>query len=210
MYGQTSIVQQGPESIGLQYEYEVRGRGVVMGSWGANQATSVQAIGLGTASFAYRGPGQSQPISDGSHTLQHNLLGIGARADSPSSTTTSASDAGELSTLAATDEPTSRYARAEDGTLLSQRGADGRRNYLFDGEGSVVGLTDTTGQLTATYRYYHTPVATPPRTPPRASPTPSALSAPTPLQSDGVICGGPNLTAGTFYDADRRTIHVAG
>lgn len=84
------------------------------------------------APLAYRGAGQSQLVKDGPATVQQNLLGIGVRGTG-----------------------TTYYPRAADGTLISQRTPTRakRRNYLYDADGSVIGLTDRDGALTTTYRY---------------------------------------------------------
>jgi RHS repeat-associated protein len=50
-------------------------------------------------------------------------------------------------------EGTTSYTRDQDGTLVSQRAPAGRFYYLFDGLGSVVALTDSAGNVAATYKY---------------------------------------------------------
>lgn len=45
------------------------------------------------------------------------------------------------------------YTRDPDGKLISQRTPTGRHYYLFDALGSVVGLTNASGEVVARYRY---------------------------------------------------------
>lgn len=83
---------------------------------------------------AFRGLGTAEMTLDGPHTLQHSLPG--------------------LTRIWSSSLGARYYARADDGTLISQRTATGRHNYLYDGEDSVVALVDaTTGAVTNSYRY---------------------------------------------------------
>lgn len=102
-------------------------------------------------------------------TVQHNALGISARGTG-----------------------TTFYPRAADGTLISQRTPDegGRRNYLYDGDGSVVGLTDSYGQLRTSYRY--DPYGHPQNKTSTGDENPFGYGGAymAGLGSDGVLCGG--------------------
>jgi YD repeat-containing protein len=96
----------------------------------ADQPTSVGVWTLGGApqQLAYRGAGQSQLIRDGALTIQNNSLGISARGQT-------------------------HYARATDGTLLTERTPSGAFNYLYDATGSVIALANSTGTVTTRYTY---------------------------------------------------------
>lgn len=79
----------------------------------------------------FRGADQSQVVREGTAVIRHNQLGMSARGPD-------------------------RYTHATDGTVISQRStlsATRRRNYLYDGLGSVVGLTDQNGALKTSYTY---------------------------------------------------------
>lgn len=139
------------------------------------------------AALGYRGAGQSQLIKDGAATVQQNRLGIGARG------------AG-----------TTYYPRANDGTLISERprNPDGtpsnvaRRNYLYDASDSVVGLTDTSGDLKTSYRY--DPHGHPQNKNPTGDENPFGYAGTymAGLGTDGVLCGGVNLGPEGPYDAE--------
>jgi RHS repeat-associated protein len=65
------------------------------------------------------------------------------------------SSAGDQPTDAATGsvKKSTLWTKDNLGTLVSQRSASGTHYYLFDGLGSVVGLTDSSGRLVNTYKY---------------------------------------------------------
>ena len=48
---------------------------------------------------------------------------------------------------------TTSFTRDPTGRLIGERRPDGRYYYLFDGLGSITGLTNSTGALVRTYRY---------------------------------------------------------
>jgi hypothetical protein len=87
-------------------------------------------------------------------------------------------------------------------TLLSQRAPSGRRNYLYTGEGSVIGLTDTAGELQTSYSY--DPYGHPPNLSSLGDENPfgyrGAYTAG--VQTAGVIWGAPNQDGGGYYDAE--------
>lgn len=174
----------------------------------AGQATSVQNAGRFTAALGFRGPGQDELVKDGAQNLQHNALGLGARTN-----TAARGDSGTIGiqsscggdTAAAEQTAASatyHYARTVDGTVLSQRGPAGRRNYLCDAQGSVVGLTDPEGALRT--RYSYDPYGHPPNLDELGDPNPfgwqGAYTAG--VSDDGIVCGGPNLIGDAFYDAE--------
>ncbi len=97
----------------------------------ANQPTHLGMTGFSgdDNTLAYRGGGLSELVREGGSVVRHNVLGIGGRGST-------------------------QYVRAADGTVLSQRPTSGeRRNFLYDGAGSVTGLTDAGGTVRASYGY---------------------------------------------------------
>jgi RHS repeat-associated protein len=71
-------------------------------------------------------------IADGSDTFKYNAGGLGTK-------TTGATSA--------------YYTRDPDGQLLSDRTTGGTYNYIFDGLGSIVALTNSSGTVSKTYSY---------------------------------------------------------
>lgn len=84
--------------------------------------TKVLTIGASPTSILYLGAGQDRWIKEGTSDIQHNVLGFGSRG-------------------------TTKYTRDEAGTLVSRRNGAARGYYLTDALGSVVGLTDSSGNL---------------------------------------------------------------
>jgi YD repeat-containing protein len=59
-----------------------------------------------------------------------------------------------LRVISATDPSgTAYYVRDNSGQLVDEHLSSGVYYYLFDGLGSVVGLTDSSGKLVQTYQY---------------------------------------------------------
>jgi len=122
------------------YRYDGNGNLTLNGSVrytynAANQTSGIQPSS--TESMTYSGATQTDrvatAISHGaSGTYQYGLLGL-------SSSTISGA--------------TTNLTRDAAGTLTEERTSAGNYYYLFDGLGSVVGLTDSGGNLVATYRY---------------------------------------------------------
>ncbi|MEA2493589.1 MAG: hypothetical protein QOJ29_1500 [Thermoleophilaceae bacterium] len=102
------------------------GRGSI--SWNKrHQATSVFSTTMG-----YVGPDNSLRLSDGTTSFKYNTLGLGSKTVSGSS---------------------NYYTRDPNGQLLSDRTTNGTYNYVFDGLGSVVALTSSTGTVGKSYSY---------------------------------------------------------
>jgi RHS repeat-associated protein len=98
-----------------------------------NQATSYTPLGGGPLSQNFLGEGQAERTTEGATRLQYSqLLGLGTRADATGVTS---------------------FTRDPGGRLIGERRPDGRYYYLFDGLGSVTGLTNAAGALVRTYRY---------------------------------------------------------
>jgi RHS repeat-associated protein len=100
----------------------------------ADQTAATQMQGEPRAtSIGYLGPSQRERVSEGSVTFQDNVLGLGVRTDA--------------------NGPV-YFVRDDGGTLVAARpSTGGEYYYLFDGLGSVVGLTDSNGNLVRSYSY---------------------------------------------------------
>jgi RHS repeat-associated protein len=98
-----------------------------------NQASTYTPLGGGPLSQNFLGEGQAERIAEAATRLQYSqLLGMGTRADAAGTTS---------------------FTRDPEGRLIGERRPDGRYYYLFDGLGSITGLTNSTGALVRTYRY---------------------------------------------------------
>lgn len=79
----------------------------------------------------YTGASQVERVSAGSTNYSYSALGLGQE----------------------TSSGTTAYTRDNKGTLISERTPNGTYYYLFDGLGSTVALTDSTGAVKNTYSY---------------------------------------------------------
>jgi RHS repeat-associated protein len=110
------------------------GRGSL--SWNSrHQATSV----FGT-SMTYFGGDNSLRLTSGTASFKYNALGLGTKTVSGTS---------------------AYYTRDPNGQLVSDRTGSGTYYYLFDGLGSVVALTDSTGSVAQRYSYTPWGIVTP-------------------------------------------------
>jgi RHS repeat-associated protein len=104
----------------------------------ANQTTSITPPGGSATSFAYASATQDERVSKGTTSFVNNLLGVGSEKPSGG-------------------QPT--YYRwsapyGEPFALVSEKTPSARYYYLYDGLGSVVGLTNQSGNLVgARYTY---------------------------------------------------------
>jgi RHS repeat-associated protein len=97
-----------------------------------DQITGITPPGGTFATMVHAGPGQNDLVSQAGATLQNDALGLAAKT--AGSTTT-------------------RYIRTPDGNPVSQTAGSTRRYFLTDERGSIVGLTDTGGARTDSYKY---------------------------------------------------------
>jgi RHS repeat-associated protein len=97
-----------------------------------DQTTSMTPPGGSPIPMSYTGSGQFRRVSASGTSFQDNALGLGRETTGGASTT---------------------YVRDDEGWLLEQRTPSGDYYYLYDELGSVVALTDTSGELRATYKY---------------------------------------------------------
>lgn len=139
-----------PPQGDIALSYDNAGQMTALGSaaFGYNtreQTTSINATGAGAQTIGYRGEGQSQPTQIGNQptggaapSLEEDILGV----------------SGEEGAVASGGSPSNTYyTRADDGQLLSERAPTGTYYYVLDGNGSVVALTDSSGNVVNTYAY---------------------------------------------------------
>jgi RHS repeat-associated protein len=96
-----------------------------------DQTTSMTPAGGSPISMTYSGMNQWERNAEGSSTFRNSGLGV-------------------------TGIGSTSYTREPDGTLVDERnpaGGSGNYYYLFDGLDSVIGLTDSAGNLVDTYKY---------------------------------------------------------
>ncbi len=93
----------------------------------ADQTTSLKRAGGSTLSASYAGATQVERASAGATTFTNTLLGVSAGG-------------------------TTGYTRDPAGALVGIRGSN-RSYYLFDGLGSVVAVTSSSGSVTNSYTY---------------------------------------------------------
>ena len=98
----------------------------------ANQNTGGSSTN-GTYTYGYSGSNQAERVSNNAQTDIYTSLGLSS----------------EKSTSGTTE-----YVRCSCGLLNSLHTPDGKKYYyLFDGEGSIVGVTDSTGTDVNRYDY---------------------------------------------------------
>jgi RHS repeat-associated protein len=102
-----------------------------------NQDTSGTGTATGSSSsysYGYSGTDQTDRVSTAGNTAVYTSLGLSTEKTSVTNT--------------------NEYVRCSCGMLNSERTSAGKvYYYLFDGLGSIVGMTDSTGALVATYGY---------------------------------------------------------
>lgn len=111
------------------------------------QTSQITPAGAGGQTLAYNGTGQtgltqigSAPTGTGAvaPVLENSTLGVSAEESAASSQTAST---------------TTYFTRAPDGTLLGERTPSGDYYYVEDANGSIVALTDSSGNVANTYTY---------------------------------------------------------
>ena len=125
-------------SAGVSYSYDANGNltSISVGNEAftynaKNQTTSINGI-----SMTYSGVDQSQRVQADGTSYVNAPFGISSQTNSSGAT---------------------YYTRDNQGNLADERAPSGTFSYLFDGLGSIVGLTDSSGNLVGTERYQYDP-----------------------------------------------------
>jgi len=95
------------------------------------QTTSITANST-TTNLSYLGESQNELASQGTTTIHNDLLGLASQT---------------------TSGATTYFTRAATGQLIDERTPTATYNYLFNPQGSIVGLTNSSGQLENQYSY---------------------------------------------------------
>ncbi len=117
----------------VTYSYDANGNqtassaGQALAYNGADQTTSLKRAGGSALAATYAGASQVERASAGATTFTNTLLGVSAGG-------------------------TTGYTRDPAGALVGIRGTN-RSYYLFDGLGSVVAVTSSSGSVTNSYTY---------------------------------------------------------
>jgi RHS repeat-associated protein len=99
----------------------------------ASELSSLTPSGSGALALSYGGTGQDDLTALGSTTtLQNSQLGLTREVNSAG---------------------TSYYARTPNGLLIDQRTPSGHFNPLYDGQGDIVGLVNSSAKVERTFRY---------------------------------------------------------
>lgn len=96
-----------------------------------DQASSITPTGGAAISLGYHGLGQAHRISAGAVTYTNDILGLNNETGSPQTF----------------------YTRDTGGTILGERRNGSSYYFLFDGIGSVVAATDSTGAVIDSFKY---------------------------------------------------------
>lgn len=120
------------------YTYDKNGNQLTAPGRTASYNLLDQTTNISGTALIYLGGGQDRWISEGSGSVQHNVLGVGRRTVGTS---------------------TDAFTRDDGGKLVSRRNGSTRHYYLFDALGSVTGLTDSGGVVAQRHDYepYGTP-----------------------------------------------------
>jgi len=110
-----------------------RSDGLVLSYDGRDFTASITPPGGSAISMGYTGTDQTQRIQKGATTYKYDDKGIGPIMETGGSTT--------------------YFTTTPSGTLVDLRQGSNRYYYVFDGLGSVVGLTDSAGVLVNGYSY---------------------------------------------------------
>ena len=126
-----------PPSGAHAYSYDADGNQTSNGnglstSYNALGQTTSMTSGGTTTNYSYLGQGQDELVGQGSTSLQNDQLGLAGQTTGTNST---------------------YFTRSLDGSQIDERTPSGTYNYLYDGQGNVIGLTDSSGHLVNQYAY---------------------------------------------------------
>ena len=123
-------------STNLTYSYDANGNlsGWTSGGLSFSYNTLNQTTAISGNNYSYSGSDQTDRVQAGNTSYVSSFNGISSQTDSSGTT---------------------YYTRCScaKGTLVDERTPAGAYYYLFDGLGSIVGLTDSNGTLVSTYQY---------------------------------------------------------
>ncbi len=123
-------------STNLTYSYDANGNlsGWTSGGLSFSYNTLNQTTAISGNNYSYSGADQTDRVQAGNTSYVYSFNGISSQTDSSGTT---------------------YYTRCDcaGGTLIDERTPSGAYYYLFDGLGSIVGLTDSNGTLVSTYQY---------------------------------------------------------
>ncbi|HTN25580.1 MAG TPA: DUF6531 domain-containing protein [Solirubrobacteraceae bacterium] len=187
-FGTTRTYAFGPFNLptDLRFQHNANGDDTADGDHGyqyntARQLTLIQRRDV-SSTLTYRGDSHTELIQDGTLGIQSNVLGISVRGSR-------------------------YYARADDGTLIGERDGPGRDiNYLYDGQGSVAGLTSG-------IRYQYAPMGHVFNDQSLGDPNPFGYHGEyqAGAENAGIICDGIYVTpAGLYNDHDARYVQTSG
>ena len=124
---------------GATYNYDGNGNetgnsaGLALAYNDRNQTSSVTPVGGSASAQTFTGASQAQRLTAGSTSFGYSALGMYQQQDATGTT---------------------YFTRDNNGGLIGERTPGGAHYYyLFDGLGSVVGVTDSSGSLANTYAY---------------------------------------------------------
>ena len=160
------------------YTYDRNGNQLAAPGRTASYNLLDQTTNISGTALIYLGSGQDRWITEGTGSLQHNVLGVGRRTVGTS---------------------TDAFTRDDGGQLVSRRNGSTRHYYLFDALGSVTGLTDSTGAVTQRHDYepYGTPA---PRSPGQWG---AATNAADVAQGQFGFAGGYRSVGGLYHFGQR-------
>ncbi len=123
-------------STNLTYSYDADGNlsGWTSGGLSFSYNTLNQTTAISGNNYSYSGSDQTDRVHAGNTSYVYSFNGLSSQTDSSGTT---------------------YYTRCScaKGTLVDERTPSGAYYYLFDGLGSIVGLTDSNGTLVSTYQY---------------------------------------------------------
>ncbi len=125
---------QGSTTTNYSYDADGNLSGWTSGGLSFSYNTLNQTSAISGNNYSYSGSDQTDRVQAGNTSYEYSFNAISSQTDSSGTT---------------------YYTRCScaKGTLVDERTPSGAYYYLFDGLGSIVGLTDSNGTLVSTYQY---------------------------------------------------------
>src|SRR5713101_2211749 len=125
---------QGSTTTNYSYDADGNLSGWTSGGLSFSYNTLNQTSAISGNNYSYSGSDQTDRVQAGNTSYEYSFNAISSQTDSSGTT---------------------YYTRCScaKGTLVDERTPAGAYYYLFDGLGSIVGLTDSNGTLVSTYQY---------------------------------------------------------